>query len=65
MNGNYINDIRFAMVCRFLFDEAKKHGLQVNEISITIEPNYEDDSYVDIVISDLSWKELAKYKVSL
>jgi hypothetical protein len=51
-----------STISRFLFDEAEKAGLQVNEISITIEANYDDDKYIDIIVSDMDWKELTKYK---
>lgn len=50
------------IISRFIFDEADKLGIQCNEINITLDPKYADDSFVDIVISDDSWKEFVKYK---
>jgi len=58
-----MNDLhKHSVISRLLFDEAEKHKLQVNEIAITIEACHEEDKHVDIVVSDLFWNELSRYK---
>tara|TARA_R110000787_G_scaffold233593_2_gene340518 strand:+ start:660 stop:893 length:234 start_codon:yes stop_codon:yes gene_type:complete len=55
-------DIHVAII-RFIFTEATNLKMQCNEISITVDPCYEDDKYVDIVIYDDSWNELKRTKI--
>ena len=51
-----------SVISRFLFDQSDDIKMQCNEISITIDPCYADDKYVDIVIYDDSWNELKRTK---
>ena len=46
------------IISRFFFDESDNLGVNVNEIVMYIDPKYDDDKYVDIVICDESWNEL-------
>jgi len=51
-----------VVISRFIFDQAKELKMQCNEISVTIDPIYKSDKYVDIVIYDDSWNELKRVK---